>query len=299
MTTDLPLQKIRTEMRGLAGMMRLPFRHRTWRGQTGQMLGTGTGSSLDFQDHRPYFPGDDPRGINWQAFARTGVYTMKLYRDEVSPRLDLVMDATPSMSVDPAKKLCSLRLLYFALESALMSGASIRLHLLAESAVRVIQPEEYEGIELSSTAQDGTSRPKHVSPVTRPPRLEQIVFRPGSLRVWISDLLFESAPETLLPLLLGGRGRALLFCPFSREESQPGWAGNTEFIDIESGARRHQNVDAGLLENYSRAYSRHFEMWKLHARKLGIALTRVCAENDLRDELLKNALPQGAVELWT
>ncbi|MFN9663179.1 MAG: DUF58 domain-containing protein, partial [Akkermansiaceae bacterium] len=26
---------------------------------------------MDFQDHRSYSPGDDPRHINWQAYART------------------------------------------------------------------------------------------------------------------------------------------------------------------------------------------------------------------------------------
>ncbi|MEJ6642028.1 MAG: DUF58 domain-containing protein [Akkermansiaceae bacterium] len=39
------------------------------------------GSALYFQDHRAYSPGDDPRHINWQAYARTGQYTMKLYRE--------------------------------------------------------------------------------------------------------------------------------------------------------------------------------------------------------------------------
>ena len=48
--------------------------------------GSGTGSSLDFQDHRAYSPGDDPRHINWQAYARTGSYTMKLFREEVRPQ---------------------------------------------------------------------------------------------------------------------------------------------------------------------------------------------------------------------
>ena len=61
-----------------AARVRLPLRTRVWKGQAGEFLGAGTGSSLDFQDHRTYVPGDDPRHINWQAYARTGHYTMKL-----------------------------------------------------------------------------------------------------------------------------------------------------------------------------------------------------------------------------
>ncbi|MDK3155355.1 DUF58 domain-containing protein [Kamptonema cortianum] len=293
---ELPLQKIRTEMRGLAGLAQLPFRHQTWRGQTGQMLGTGTGSSLDFQDHRPYFPGDDPRGINWQAYARTGVYTMKLYRDEVSPRLDLIMDASASMFLDQTKAICSARLLYFCLESALLHGASVRLYLLTAAGVCLVQPEEFDTLDLSGDngGQNAADIPPNLTPAAW---LPQIPVRMGSLRVWITDLLFESAPDTILPHLINNRGRGLIFSPFSIGESEPDWTGNTEFIDAESPTRRHQNVTGSLLRDYKSSYARHFELWKLHSRKLGIALTRIHAERPLRDELVRNALPQGAVEL--
>ena len=30
------------------------------------------GSGQEFQDHRPYVPGDDLRRVDWMAFARTG-----------------------------------------------------------------------------------------------------------------------------------------------------------------------------------------------------------------------------------
>ena len=84
--------------------VRLPFRNRTWRGDGGNWQGAGVGSSIDFQDHRPYLPGDDPRYIDWQAYARTGVYSMKLYREEVSPRVDVALDVSASMFFDDEKR---------------------------------------------------------------------------------------------------------------------------------------------------------------------------------------------------
>lgn len=85
-----PLQEIdaepaATRARALADRFSLPLNDRNWRGNPGDYAGIGVGSSLDFQDHRNYLPGDDPRHINWQAFARTGDYTLKLYREEVRP----------------------------------------------------------------------------------------------------------------------------------------------------------------------------------------------------------------------
>ena len=68
------LATIRARAREAAAALRLPFRAGLWQGQLGNWAGAGVGSSIDFQDHRPYLPGDDPRYIDWQAYARSGEY---------------------------------------------------------------------------------------------------------------------------------------------------------------------------------------------------------------------------------
>src|SRR5262252_5809480 len=82
-------------------------------GRVGERLGSGTGSSLEFQDYRPYAPGDDLRHVDWAAYARSDVLTVRLYREEVAPRLDLVLDVSRSMAVTDRKlqsyaELCAL-----------------------------------------------------------------------------------------------------------------------------------------------------------------------------------------------
>src|SRR5690606_30466315 len=119
------LQRVNEKMSLAARQLRLPLSGRLWRGQSGNWSGAGAGSSIDFQDHRTYLPGDDPRYINWQAYARTGNYSMKLYREEVSPNIDIVLDASGSMFFDPAKRERSWELLYFCRESALQSGSAL------------------------------------------------------------------------------------------------------------------------------------------------------------------------------
>src|SRR4051794_30985311 len=110
-------QQLHRRMKSASEHLGLPFRSRTWRGQAGAWVGVGSGSSIDFQDHRPYLPGDDPRYIDWRAYARTGHYIMKLYREEVSPLVDLVLDASASMFFDSAKAHRTLELFAFAAES--------------------------------------------------------------------------------------------------------------------------------------------------------------------------------------
>src|SRR5215831_2971172 len=82
-------------------------------GRLGERLGTGTGSSLEFQDYRQYAPGDDLRHVDWAAYARSEVLTVRLYREEVAPRIDLVLDVSRSMTVTVPKaraygELCAL-----------------------------------------------------------------------------------------------------------------------------------------------------------------------------------------------
>ena len=70
---------------------------------SGERLGAGTGSSLEFQDYRPYAPGDDLRHVDWAAYARSEVLAVRLYREEVAPRIDLVLDISRSMAVTEQK----------------------------------------------------------------------------------------------------------------------------------------------------------------------------------------------------
>ena len=90
------LREIRAQAREASVHFRLPLGRRAWSGRAGAWAGVGRGVSLEFQDHRPYVPGDDPRHINWPAYARSGVYSMKLYREEVSPAVDVILDASAS-----------------------------------------------------------------------------------------------------------------------------------------------------------------------------------------------------------
>src|SRR5215469_17252306 len=67
---------------------------------TGSRSGRRAGSSIDFQDYRDYQPGDDLRFIDWGIYARTDRLTIKLFREEVAPHLDLVLDGSRSMNLE-------------------------------------------------------------------------------------------------------------------------------------------------------------------------------------------------------
>jgi uncharacterized protein (DUF58 family) len=286
------LRQIQLRARAWAEVLRLPLRRQRWRGQSGGQVGLGTGSSLEFHDQRAYQPGDDPRQINWQAYARTGNYTMKLYQEEVRPLVDLVLDASESLFAFPAKEQRTLELLAFALESALASAASVRV-LAVRGAAFV--PLELDALLSGRWGAQLAALP--AAGAAEPPALSHLPFRAGSLRVLISDLLFPTDPEPMLSALGQHQGQALVLAPGCTGESAPDWQGNYEFVDAESQATQTHRVEPELLKRYLEAYARHFDLWKRATLKHGIALVRVAAEPEFLDALRAEGLPSQALEL--
>ena len=87
--------------------------------------------------------GDDPRHINWQAYARSGEYIIKLYEQEVSPVVDVLLDLSNSMKLEvPNKLFLSQLLLNFALKSCHKNGASCNVWGLSGEETRLYDMSE-------------------------------------------------------------------------------------------------------------------------------------------------------------
>lgn len=270
--------------RAVADRLTIPIT-RGLRRTSGPVSGSAAGSSIDFQDHRPYMPGDDPRHIDWQAYARSGHYTMKLYREEVRPLVDLVIDCSPSMALDPAKTRRSLELAAFCLETVQRSASSLHVFALAGTAATPLE----SSLALHQIAIAGA--------VDGVPRFELIPWRAASLRIVISDLLFPANPDAICPGLAVGNGRGVIFAPYCTAESAPDWLGNTELADCESTARQDFQFSSEDMRRYQATYANHFALWQDATRRCGIALARVSAESTLIDALQESALGIGAVEI--
>lgn len=296
------LREIHARAKAAAAVARLPLRSGQWSGTAGSVLGRGTGSSIDFQDHRQYVPGDDPRHINWQAYARTGHYSMKLYREEVTPRIDLVYDASGSMFLGTMKAARAWELFYFCLESGLRIGGHVKLFVLGRATGDL--PEE---IPVERALADGwpdaviAAATGNSSAVAAPAgladQLDRVPLRAGSLRVLVSDLLDESPPGRAAARLGAARSRSLVLAPFAAAEREPDWDGNIEFEDAERAARSRQRVDAGMLDRYRQAYRRHFAAWREECARRGLGFARVGDMGDLLAALRGEAVPAGVIEM--
>ena len=287
-----------------AARWRLPFSRQAWRGLAGNWMGAGAGASLDFQDHRTYVPGDDPRHIHWQAFARTGALTMKLYRAEVAPFVDIGVDGSASMSFTAEKATRTNELVAFCVESADRAGAPVRLQSADGRKVRIVAAEEvradrwHERLENSpgTAGPPGPTNASKASVSSDPAPPGPLQWRPGALKILITDLLFPGDPAGLLVPLASGAGAGVVLVPVLAAEADLPWRGNVDLTECESASVRRQRIDAPLAERYRAAYARHFSLWREACRKRGVLFARVPCEPPLPLALGGEAFASGAVE---
>lgn len=83
----------------LGQIAQYPFepRNLVWGNLAGAHQSTQSGYAVEFQGHREYVPGDDPRHIDWRVYYRREKYFIKQYALETNFVCHLLLDASASM----------------------------------------------------------------------------------------------------------------------------------------------------------------------------------------------------------
>jgi uncharacterized protein (DUF58 family) len=249
-------------------------------GLAGSALGHRTGSSLEFKDYRDYQPGDDLRHIDWNAFARSDQLSIKLFREEVHPHLDVVFDASRSMDLeDSAKGRATLALAAFFAAAAANAGYSHAAWLLGPGYRPVANgqasPSLWEGIDF---AHRGPPEGEPGAAASGAP-----AWRPRGLRVLLSDLLWLGEPLATLRPLAERAAVVVVVQVLAAADVDPPAAGNLRLVDSETGETRDLRVDDGVVRRYREALARHQQNWSRACRQVGAVFTTAVAEVLLRD----------------
>ena len=271
----------------MAGRLRLPFSSCAWKGTQGHWEGTGAGNSIDFQGSRSYQWGDDPRDIHWAAYARTGQLTMKVFRAELSPQVDVAVDVSESMFFHEERAARTRGLLQFCLLSAIGTGAQVKIH--AVKGRRIIPLDQEDVLSGQWEAQIQSLPPDESMPSIS-------IWRPNGMKIFISDLLYPGEPDNLLETMASLKGMSVILAPTLQEEAEIP-AGNARLKNCESGHLRRQLITPSLSRRYARAYAAHFELWISACLRRQAVFARIPCKGTLTEALSGEALRQGAVEL--
>ena len=241
----------------------------------GLQMGQRAGSSLEFKDHRDYQPGDDPRRIDWNAFARSDRLTVKLFREEISPHLDLILDGSRSMAVEPGGKAAAAVALAAALAlAAENAGYSHSAWLTREWCA----PVGNSGKRPSLWEEFRFDHPGHPAEsfANVPPKL-----RRQGLRIFISDLLWLGEPLQLLQQLSQGAAAVVVIQLLASADANPAERGRVRLIDSETEEQREIFIDDAALRRYGEALLRHQQRWHRACRQAGATMVEMVAEQVL------------------
>jgi uncharacterized protein (DUF58 family) len=257
-------------------------------GWTGSRTGRRAGSSIDFQDYREYQPGDDLRFIDWGIYARTDRLAVKLFREEVTPHLDLILDGSRSMNLEKtAKAKATAQLAALLATSAANAQCTHAVWQSGEGFQRLandaLTPSAWDKLELDS------QRTPEQSFEILPPK-----FRRLAVRVFISDLLWPGEPMQILRRLRDGAAALFVIQLLARDDAEPPEHGNLRVIDSETGTESEIYIDSSVAKQYTDNLAQWQQSWSDACRQCGAHMTTIVAEE------LENSLDElQSIQLLT
>lgn len=260
------------------------------RGMSGYQLGNAAGSSLDFKDFREYEQGDDLRRIDWNAYARSDKLVVKLYREEVNPHLDLLLDTSLSIDLPNTQKSAAMLQLAGLFSTA---ADNAKCSLKTWTANETIQPLPNGNRiatmwdELNFNGRISPSEAIHLPP---PPR-----WRRHGIRLLLSDLMWEDDPLLFLRPFANGAAAVHIIQLLSRQETSPALHGNSRLVDLESGNQQEVFIDAITRQRYSEALAKHQQLWHNACRQTGATFSTIIAEDIIESGMRLDALEQAQI----
>ncbi|HEY3665443.1 MAG TPA: DUF58 domain-containing protein [Polyangiaceae bacterium] len=228
-------------------------------GAAGERAARRRGGSAEFQDHRPYAPGDDLRRVDWAAFARTGEPVLKLFRAEEDSVVRLLVDASASLAFGSPEKLEVARRVAAAIGYlALANGRRVQVLVAREQS----GPSSGRALERIGAPRRGRdalpallrdlSQPLASGSVDLSRALDsalQRAPRPGLLVV-LSDF-FDPGPVTRsLSRACAAGHQVALVQVLAREEIEPAFDGDFRLVDAETQGEVELSVDAAAIDAY-------------------------------------------------
>ncbi|MBX3272648.1 MAG: DUF58 domain-containing protein [Sandaracinaceae bacterium] len=269
---------------------RLPEARRRGQRRT-RRIGHGT----DAIDERAYEPGDDPRRIDWSAFARFERLLVRVVADEAPLRLGLLLDTSASMgfgTMDTPTKLTQACRVAAGL-AAVAAGAEDRVALTCAGpgpSLRVAGGARGLGRLLGALAPLTASGPTRLAAAARGMRG---LLGGRGLVVVLSDLWDPDGALAAADALRGAGHEVVLARVLSSFERRPDGIDGLTLEDAETG-ELVTLPPSGALERYLAAFAAHEAALAEGARALGALLLPIDAAEPF-DAVVLRALERGVL----
>lgn len=245
-------------------------------------------AGVEFQQHRGYQPGDDPRRLDWKLYARSGRFFIRESEVERDVIVRLIVDASASMAYaeDGLSKLDYARYLAAALAFlADRQGDRVALHLLSEGG-SVEVPASLRGATLPRLF-DRLERASAGGALPDLYREGNGCFntREREVVILLSDLYEDNDELRRSAETWAALGHELIVLQIvGRREREWDWQGDFVFQDLES-AERVQGDARALAAGYRRRFEEFLARWKSEVSGLGQTYDLFSLDRPLDDAL--------------
>lgn len=259
---------------------RLEIRARS--GASGEHAARRRGGSAEFQEHRPYSPGDDLRRIDWAAYARTDEPVLKLFRAEEDVIVRLLVDTSASLDFgEPPKFEAACRIAAAFGYMALAASERAQVISAGEGIQREETPVRGRNGLPSLLRALGAIAPGGGTDLARAiDRLIQKNKRAGMLLV-VSDFLDGGPLGPALSRAAAAGHDLVLVQVVAPEEIEPPYEGDWALEDAETGAVVEVTMDAAAIEAYVLRFAGLCEELRQMAKRLRATYVRVRTDEPL------------------
>lgn len=251
-----------------------------------------SGLPVEFDRHRTYQPGDDPRWIDWNIFARLDQLVVKVYQVDEEIDVLLLLDASASMGQGRGGKRRA---------AAAAAVAFSYLGLLTAHSVTVGRYAD-RLLDLRGPYRHPPALPLLAGPLLEPPTAggtdlgASLAFLASSRRrvsvVVVTDGFQREPLENVARLVAGLGHRLVLVLLEDRADRSPQLHGNVQVADAEGGGSVRLMADPELEDRVHQLIRRHFAELVANFRSLGAQVLALPVEAPFEQTFL--SLLRGA-----
>jgi uncharacterized protein (DUF58 family) len=272
------------QLERLALLSRRAFRGRV----KGERRSPRKGISVEFSDYRPYGHGDDLRYVDWNIYGRLDRLYVKLFVDEEDLCLNLLLDASASMSFgQPSKLDYGARLAAALGVVGLVNLERVGVGVVREHIAEGWSPTRGRGQVLPLLDFLARVRPAGGTSLDAGLAAWSLRTREAGLAVLISDLMDPGGYERGLRGLLEHRHDVHVIHLLAAEEMNPAWGGDLRLEDAETGETRDLTLDTDALRVYRQRLREFFEKAEDFCRANEIGYHRVVTDVPVEEFMLR------------
>jgi uncharacterized protein (DUF58 family) len=215
------------------------------------------GAGLEFADHRDYAPGDDLRYLDWNLYGRLGRLALRLFQEEEDLLVEVLVDASASMSVGSPPKLDLALQIGAALAYVGLANLDrVALSPLGDEQAPLLPPARGKGAILPILRFLGGVRASGRVGLAAAVRgfLARRRRRRRGLAIVISDFYDPAGHRAALDLLRHHRLEIVAIQVSAPQELAPDVHGDVELRDVEPGEARELTVSPAVLAAYRRRH---------------------------------------------